>query len=162
VQPFVSNPVFFDYRTWSWHYDKTPFLINIERSMQPIFSIGSADSQAAIKADFIDRIGPWAFQSFSKSKWHQVSDEDIIEGALVSAPEQEKRMLLNFYSLPEILRVWKSKVVIQDKWLHSNNVWIAENLFKQRSPEKFVNLAFLDASKQRERQLEHARIIARR
>ena len=129
--------------------------------MQPLFSIGSAESQAAIKANFIDRIGPWAFQSFSKNKWHQVSDEDVIEGALVNAPEQEKKMLLELYSLPEIFRVWKSKVVIQDKLLHSSNVWIAENLFKQRSPEKFVNVAFLDASKQRERALEHGRIIAR-
>jgi len=111
--------------------------------MQQASPIGSAESQAAIRASFVERIGPWAFQSFDRKKWHQVFDEDLIAGVLLSASQQEKRMLLDLCSLPEILRVWKSKVVIQDKWIHGDNVGIAKNLYNQRSPEKFVKMAFL-------------------
>jgi len=123
--------------------------------------IRSAESPNSMRSDFIERIGPWAFQSFSRSKWHQVSDDEIIEGALVSAPEQEKLMLLNFYSLPQIVRVWRSKVLIQDNWIHGNNVWIVRNLFKQRDPEKFISLALQDLERQRQRNQKHGRIIAR-
>lgn len=121
----------------------------------------SSKSPSADKSDFIERIGPWAFQSFSKSKWHEVSDDEIIEGALVNAPEKEKLMLLNLYSLPDIIRVWRSKVLIQDDWRHSNNLWIARNLFKQRDPEKFVSLALQDLDRQRQRNRKYERIISR-
>lgn len=124
-------------------------------------SIISAQSPDSRKFDFIERIGPWAFQSFSRNKWHQVSDDEIIEGALVYAPEQEKLMLLNLYSLPQIMRVWRSKVLIQDNWRHSNNIWIVRNLFKQRYPEKFINLALQDQERLRQRNHKHGRIIAR-
>ncbi|MBT1688774.1 hypothetical protein [Dawidia soli] len=121
----------------------------------------SSKSPRVDKFDYVERIGPWAFQSFSKSKWHQVSDDEIIEGALVNAPEKEKLMLLNLYSLPEIVRVWRSKVLIQDDWRHSNNIWIARNIFKQRDPEKFVSLALQDLDRQRQRNRKYERIIFR-
>lgn len=114
-----------------------------------------------MRSHLIERIGPWAFQSFSRNKWHQVSDDEIIEGALVSAPEQEKLMLLELYSLPKIAKVWRYKVLVQDDWRHSNNVWIARNLFKQKSPEKFVDLAYRELSKQRARHAVHGRLISR-
>jgi len=117
------------------------------------------ESKSSMRSHLIERIGPWAFQSFSRSKWHQVSDDDIIEGALVSAPEEDKLRLLELYSLPQIAKVWRSKVLIQDSWSHSNNVWIARNLFRQNSPEKFVDLAYRESIKQRARQLEHGRPI---
>lgn len=121
----------------------------------------SPKSVDPVKSDFIAQVGLWAFQSFSKDKWQQVSDEEIIEGALVSAPEQYKLRLVDFYSLPEIMSVWRSKVLVQDDWLHSSNVWIARNLFGKKDPEKFVNLAVREARKQQERNLRHGRIIAR-
>lgn len=117
------------------------------------------ESRKSMRSNFIERIGPWAFQSFPRNNWHQVSDDDIIEGALISAPEKEKLMLLDLYSLPQIAKVWRSKVLIQDAWHHSNNVWIARNLFKQKRPEKFVNLAYRESNKQRARHLEHGRPI---
>ncbi len=122
----------------------------------------SKESQKSVKSEYIDRIGPWAFQSFSPYKWHQVSDDDVIEGALLSAPEKEKFVLLSLYDLSHILRVWRSKVLIQDEWKHSVNVWIAENLFGQKQAEKFVKNAFREAMKQRERQFEHGRVISSR
>ncbi len=121
----------------------------------------SPESPNSSKSDFIERIGPWAFQSFSRNKWHQVSDDEIIEGALVSAPEKEKLMLLSLYSLPQIIRVWRSKILMQDNWRHGNNVWIVRNLFKQRDPEKFISLALQDLERQRQRNQKHGRIIAR-
>jgi hypothetical protein len=120
----------------------------------------SVQSQNSKKFDFVEKIGPWAFQSFSRNKWHQVSDDEIIEGALISAPEQEKLALLNLYSLSQIVRVWREKVLMQDAWRHDNNIWIARHLFKQNDPEKFISLASRDLNKQRQRNLQHGRPVS--
>lgn len=110
----------------------------------------SQESKESLRHALIERIGPWAFQSFSKSKWHLVSDDDIIEGALANAPADAKLMLMQLYSLSHIMKVWREKVLVQDEWKRGNNVWIADHIFKQKNPKKFVRLAYQDHLEHRE------------
>lgn len=124
----------------------------------------ASDNLQSIKESLIEKIGPWAFQSYLKSQWKSLSDEAIIEGALASAPEDAKLSLKEIYPLARIKDVWESKVLIQDHYNHALNVWIARNLFKESDPEDFVKRRF-KAYKKREEQADenfYARFVASR
>jgi hypothetical protein len=90
------------------------------------------------KQALIQKIGPWAFQSFSRKKWPHAPDRLIIEGALLQAMPEDRYELLKIYSLDQIKDVWEKYVVIQDDWHHASNVWAAQHIFKVADPEKFV------------------------
>jgi hypothetical protein len=90
------------------------------------------------KQALIQKIGPWAFQSFSRKKWPNAPDRLIIEGALLQAMPEDRYELLKIYSLDQIKDVWEKYVVIQDDWHHASNVWAAQHIFKVSDPEKFV------------------------
>ena len=98
------------------------------------------------KKKLIDKIGPWAFQSFPRADWYLVSDRKIIEGVLLRAKPEHKLMLLELYDLNLIRKVWEQDVVIQDPFFHGVNVWVAENLFNQKEPEKYVKRKYKKAS----------------
>lgn len=91
-----------------------------------------------IRQDLIQRVGPWAFQSYSKDRWNNVSDIEIISGALLRAKPEDRYKLLELFDLDVIRKVWDRYVVIQDDWFHESNIWAAKNLFKASDPEKFV------------------------
>jgi hypothetical protein len=86
----------------------------------------------------IDRVGPWALQSYARDRWHSLGDNVIIEGALLRAPIEVKLFLLEVYPLEKIKAVWSDRVVMQDEWFHDVNIWVAENVFKESNPEQFV------------------------
>jgi len=91
-----------------------------------------------IRQDLIQRVGPWAFQSYSKDRWINVSDVELISGALLKAMPEDRYLLLKLYDIEAIRKVWDRYVVIQDDWFHPSNVWAARHIFKAQDPEKFV------------------------
>src|SRR5258706_7851472 len=91
-----------------------------------------------LKQDFIQKIGPWAFYSINRKYWPELSDREIIEGALLHAPDAEKYELLDIYDLKEIREVWEKYVVIQAEWHRAANIWVAEKIFKAQNAERFV------------------------
>src|SRR5882672_9421605 len=93
------------------------------------------EDKQQLKNLLIERIGPWAFQSFPRSKWHSAPDNKIIEGALLRARPEDKLMLLDLYNVNFIKEIWERYVVIQDNFFHGANVWAAQHLFNQPRPE---------------------------
>ncbi len=100
------------------------------------------DSREKLKQELIRKIGPWAFQSFPKEKWHAAPDHIIIEGALLRAKPEDKLKLLHIFNLDQIKAVWQEHVVIQDDWFHDANLWAAKHIFNAQEPEKFVKLHY--------------------
>jgi len=97
------------------------------------------------KQRLIKKVGPWAFQSYSKDLWINVSDRELICGTLLKAKPEDRHLLLEIYSREEILSVWREDAIIQDKWFHESNVWAAKNIFHAEDPEKFVRANYREA-----------------
>ena len=90
------------------------------------------------KQQLIKKVGPWAFQSYSKDGWPNVSDRELISGALLKAKPEDRYLLLQVFDIDEIKRVWERYAVLEDKFFHASNVWAARNFFHASDPEKFV------------------------
>jgi len=136
----------------AYFYDIMSIRINhIKGGSQALVSrpgkrIALPEDKQQLRSQLIEKIGPWAFQSFPRSKWHSAPDNKIIEGALLRAKPADKLMLLDLYSLNFIKEVWERYVVIQDNFFHGANVWAAEHLFNQERPEEFVKRKYRKAS----------------
>jgi hypothetical protein len=91
-----------------------------------------------IRDELIRRVGPWAFQSYPKNEWKNVSDRELICGALLKANPEDRYLLLDLYDVNKIREVWQRYAVVQDDWFHASNVWAAKNIFKAANPEQFV------------------------
>ena len=137
---------------FAYFYDIMSLRINhIEEGSQALASrfdkhIPLSNGKQQLKSELIEKIGPWAFQSFPRSKWHSAPDNKIIEGALLRAKPEDKLMLLDLYSLNFIKEIWEQYVVIQDNFFHGANVWAAKHLFNQERPEDFVKRKYRKAS----------------
>lgn len=91
-----------------------------------------------IREELVRRVGPWAFQSYPKNEWNNISDRELICGALLKANPEDRYLLLDLYDLDKIIQVWQRYVVVQDDWFHASNIWAAKNLFKAANPGQFV------------------------
>jgi hypothetical protein len=111
--------------------------------------LANAEQREVLKQSLIEKVGPWAFQSFSKDKWKDAPDRLIIEGVLLQAKPVVRYELLKIYSLQQIKDVWDKYVVIQKLHDHSN-LWAAENLFQSRNPYRYVREHRLRSLRKRE------------
>ena len=91
-----------------------------------------------VRLQLIGKVGPWAFQSYKKEKWANVSDDELIVGSLLKGKPEDRYMLLELFDEPKLFSVWQKEAVVQDKWYHESNVWAAKNIFNAPDPEKFV------------------------
>ena len=91
-----------------------------------------------IRLDLIQKVGPWAFQSYSKDRWINVSNCELISGALLRGIPEDRYLLLEVFDLEDIRKVWDRHVVIQDDWFHNSNIWAAKHIFNADDPEKIV------------------------
>lgn len=102
-----------------------------------------------IKQDLIQKIGPWAFYSYDRRYWSEMSDRQIIEGAILHAPAQHKLRLLDLYDLNHIEKIWREYIVIQAGHHKAANIWAAIHLFKSADPEKLVQREFRKSARRR-------------
>ena len=100
-----------------------------------------------LRQQLIQKVGPWAFQSYSKEGWIKVSDRELISGALLKAKPEDRYLLLQLFKLSEIKKVWERYAILEDKWFHDSNLWAARNLFKASDPEKFVREHYRKSSR---------------
>lgn len=100
-----------------------------------------------LRKTFIEKIAPWGLQFMPKEHWHSISDDKLIEIALLRAKAEDKLMLPQLFSIAEIKKVWQQYVVIQDDWYHGANIWAAQYIFKESDPEGFVKAEYQRAKK---------------
>lgn len=108
----------------------------------------AANHSRKLREQLVRKVGPWAFQSYPKSEWINISDRELISGALLKAKPEDRYLLLQLFDLSKIMQVWQRYAVLEDKWYHSSNVWAAQHLFKQPDPERFVREQYRKSRKQ--------------
>lgn len=91
-----------------------------------------------LRKELIAKVGPWAFQSYSKDRWKDVSDRELIVGTLLNAKYEDRHLILELFDIEVVRKIWDRYVVIQDDWFHESNLWTARNIFNAEDPEKFI------------------------
>lgn len=101
-----------------------------------------SNNKLEIRKRLVQKVGPWAFQSYPKDRWNEVSDKQLIHGALLKAKPEDRYLLLDLFDINQIKRVWERYAVLEDGMFHASNVWVAKNIFKVAEPEKYVRQEF--------------------
>ncbi len=78
--------------------------------------------------------GFWSYEGIPDS----LSDDDVIESALVHLDLEDLPLLFGIWSKAHIKRVWKDRLVSQGKRMNVLNYILAVKLFRIKNPDKYI------------------------
>lgn len=94
------------------------------------------------KQALVNAIAPFAFWSYELPDSALVSDDDLIEAALLHGDDELKNQLMKVYPKSQIVRVWEQRLVIQGIRLQALNQHLAKNFFGMKNPKDRIQQAY--------------------
>lgn len=93
----------------------------------------------SIKSDLISKLKQeHSFWSYDESCIDSISDDILIEKALIHLDLTDINQLFKIYSLNKVKKVWRDHLIPQEEYLHTLNRFLAWFYFKIKDPDRYL------------------------